>query len=284
MSVTDRDARMVSGRTKGGAARSKGRKKKAKGADSGFFDSKAGIIIATFLSLVLWWVPYLGPITAGFMGGRKAGSLFRGAMVGFVSLVLVLLISTVLSVGVAAIISDYGDAVESFSPFIYEKVVDLSSYLEGFVTVSGTSIVFDQSNYFLMVALCVIGGAFADQHRREVKAIVGLAKESSQAPVPRSVKAYKENRTLGFQSYEDYARMSVNVATATEAKPAPKKQPQRTVVDTPAPEPAVRPQPVQSAGTVVTSTMTTATPTMNVPDQPVTTTKPPQAKDDYDYL
>ena len=275
---------MVSGRTKGGAARSKGRKSKAKGPDSEFFDPKAGIIIATFLSLVLWWVPYLGPIAAGFMGGRKAGSLFRGAIVGFVSLVLVLIVSTALSVGVAAVISDYGDAVESFSPFIYEKAVDLSSYLEGFVTVSGTSISFDQSNYFLMVAMCVIGGVFADQHRKEVRAIVGIAKDINQAPVPRSVKAYKENRALGFQSYEDYARMSVNVATASEAKPAPKKQPQRTVVDTPVPEPAVRPQPVQSAGTVVTSTMTTVTPTMNVPDQPITTSKPSQAKDDYDYL
>jgi len=275
----------MNGRTKGGAARNKGRRGKVKGAASEFFDSKAGIFTATVLSLFLWWVPYLGPMAAGFMGGRKAGSMFRGILVGALSFALVLAVTTAISVGVASLMTDYQEAVEGFSPALYEKLGDLSSYLEGFVTVTGTSISFDQSNYFLMVALCIIGGAFADQSRREVKAIVDLVKENNQAPVPRSMKAFKEHRTFGFRTYEDYARMSVNVASASEAKAAERKPQKAPAPEEPrAAETAYRPQQAQTTSAGATPTMGSGMSSAEVPETPTSTTRTTTANDDYEFL
>ena len=275
-------------RTNGRAAKSKskGRRVRSTKADHSFYDSKAGILTATVLSLLLWWVPYLGPMAAGFMGGRKAGSLYRGIMVGLVTMVILLVITTILSVGTAAILTDYADAVESFSPFLYEKFGDLSEYLSMFVTVSGSSIVFEQSTYFLMVSLAIIGGAFADQARKEVKAIVGAAKESSKPPVPRSMKAYRENRNVEFQTYEDYARMSVNVTSVPEQRPE-KKPAQRPVAAEPQYEQPVARVPQTSVPANTTMVSTTATSTITAEDVPEPTrTQVPTSsvKDEYDYL
>lgn len=271
---------MKTGRTKGGAARLKGRRKKVQGASSEFFNPKAGILTATLLSLVLWWVPYLGPMAAGFMGGRKAGSFFRGGIVGGISMALVLIITTVLSVGFAAIITDFGEPVQSFSPALYDFAERAADYLTKFVTVTGTSISFDQSNYFLMVALCIIGGVFADQHRREVKAIIALERESNQPPVPRSVKAFREHRNLGFQTYEDYARMSVNVATASEPK-ASERKPRKAPVETVSEPVHVE---TQAATSVATSTFAPMDTGDNVPEPPKSVPKPRTPGDEYEFL
>ncbi len=273
---------MKTGRTKGGAARLKGRRKKAQGASSEFFNPKAGLLIATLLSLVLWWVPYLGPMAAGFMGGRKAGSFFRGGVVGVIAMVIVLGIATTFSVMFAAIITDFGDPVQSFSPALYEFAEQAADYFAKFVTVSGSSISFDQSNYFLMVALCLIGGAFADQSRREAKAIIDLARESNAPQPPRSVRAFREHRNLGFQTYEDYARMSVNVSAAAEAHAAERK-PQKAPAE-PVPEPVARVEQSQAADTVVTTTFADAAPAEDVPAEPRTVPQTRKPTDDYEFL
>ncbi len=272
---------MKTGRTKGGAARLKGGRKKVQGASSQFFNPKAGILIATLLSLVLWWVPYLGPMAAGFMGGRKSGSFFRGGIAGLIAVGLVLAIATGFSVMFAAIISDYGEAVMSFSQPLYDFAVMSADYFGKFVTVEDSSISFDQSEYFLMVALCFIGGSFADQSRRETKAIIDLARESNAPEPPRSVKAFREHRNLGFQTYEDYARMSVNVSTAAEARAAERKP--KAPVE-PVSEPPVRMEQSQSADTVVTTTMAGASSADDVPEQPRTVPPARKPTDEYEFL
>jgi hypothetical protein len=273
-------------RTKGGAAKSKskGRKLRSDVADHRFFDTKAGIFTATILSLLLWWVPYLGPMAAGFMGGRKAGSLYRGAFAGALACVIVIAFTTALSVGVAAILTDHAEAVESFSPFIFEKIGELSDYLTKFVTVSGSSIFFDQSTYFLMVALSIIGGAFADQSRKEVKAIVGAARDTTKPAVPRSVRAHRENRNVEFQTYEDYARMSVNVTSVPEPRSPEKKPAQRPAAE-PQFEPVVHvPQTSVPANTTMTSSSSTTVTADNVPEPARVQVPTSSAKDEFEFL
>ena len=276
---------MKSGRTKGSAAGVRRSKNQVKGAVSEFFDSKAGIFTATMLALFLWWVPYLGPMAAGFMGGRKAGSLFRGVITGAVSCVIVMIVMSVMSIVVSGLL--YGDYSESFRsnvPFLYEKMEEFMGYVDSFVEVRGTSIFFDQSNYFLLIALALIGGVFADQNRKEVKAIVDLTKESNQAPLPRSVRAYRDKRSLGFQTYEDYARMSVNIPSAAESeaeKKAPKKAP---ATDVEAPVQTVHVQQTQTVESVSTSSVSPAASSTTVPETPRPAPKSASSADDYEFL
>ena len=179
--------RMKSGRAKKGAAKKS--EKGVRSARSMFFDSKAGILTATIMSLTLWWVPYLGPMAAGFMGGRKAGSFVRAIIVGVVSCILVLLITGLLSVGVSALYAgEYAETVQGFSAELYELLGALSDYLETFIVVTDTGFEFEQSTYFLVGAMAAIGGVFAEQSRREVEAITAVVKENNKARTPRSLK------------------------------------------------------------------------------------------------
>ncbi len=42
-----------------------------------------GMLWMLGLSLALFWMPFVGPLVAGFVGGRKAGSAGRAAMAVF---------------------------------------------------------------------------------------------------------------------------------------------------------------------------------------------------------
>ena len=253
-----------------------------------FFDSKAGIFVATVMALLLWWVPYLGPMAAGFMGGRKAGSMYRGILVGVVSCVLILLVTGLLSVGVAALYTgDFAGPVQDFSVVLYDALGLLSDYLETFIIVTDTGFEFDQGTYFLLGAMSFIGGVFADQARKEVKAISELIKDMNQAEPPRSLKAYRNHREVGFRSYDDYASMSVNVSQVRESKPAEKKaKPQKPVQSSEASYPSVQVQvqQTQPTNTVLTSSISSSTVTETVPDKKKKTFVPSNDKDDYEFL
>lgn len=43
-----------------------------------------GAFWITLLSLLLWWIPVLGPAVAGYVGGRKAGTPLRGAIAALI--------------------------------------------------------------------------------------------------------------------------------------------------------------------------------------------------------
>ncbi len=273
---------MKKGRTDRGAA------KKKRGVNTtfaAFFDSKAGIFVATVMALFLWWVPYLGPMAAGFMGGRKAGSMYRGLLVGIVSCLLLLLITGLLSVGVSALYEgDFAAPVQEFSVDLYNALGLLSEYLESFIVVTDTGFEFDQATYFLMGAMAFIGGVFADQARKEVRAISELVKGMNQAEPPRSIKAYRSNRAVGFRTYDDYAEMSVNVSQVREKPVEKKAAPPKRQAETVYPEVQVQVQQSQPSNTVLTSSMSTATVTETVPDTKKKTFVPSADKDDYEFL
>ena len=274
---------MKKGRTDRGAA--KKNKKGVKSPFAAFFDSKAGIFVATVMALFLWWVPYLGPMAAGFMGGRKAGSMYRGLLVGIVSCFLLLLITGLLSVGVSALYEgDFAGPVEEFSTGLYDALGMLSDYLGTFIVVTDTGFEFDQATYFLMGAMAFIGGVFADQARKEVKAISELVKGMNQAEPPRSMKAYREHRTVGFRSYDDYADMSVNVSQVRERPAEKKSAPSKRQAETAYPEVQVQVQQSQPTNTVLTSSISTSTVTETVPDAKKRAFVPSSDKDDYEFL
>lgn len=256
-----------------------------------FYDSKAGIAIATILALLLWWVPYIGPMVAGYMGGRKGGTLLRGALVGAVSCLAVVGIATATSVATAAVCSEYGGFIEGVSSQLYDKALRLQGYLETFVIVKEGSIVVDFSDYFLLFALSIIGGVFASQARREAAAIISMASEANAPREPRSVKACRENRTIAFHTYEDYARMSVNSASVSNDSKKPQPDARKPIVATRV-EPAHADNPFPEAPVKVTQHVADSVPTSavnetrtsTVPDQNTASSAPASSAGEYDFL
>ena len=69
----------------------------------------------------------------------------------------------------------------------------------------------------------IIGGIFADQAQKETRIIVARTGKATARRV-RSIEAYKEGRHLGFESFEQYSRMSVNTMTQV-SKPVSEEVP-----------------------------------------------------------
>lgn len=255
---------------------------------SEFYHLRSGIFTSTILSLILWWVPFLGPIMAGFMGGRKGGSLLRGALTGAISCVLVVAIAAGLNYGLTTLLTTYSAEISSFSVDLYEKSLELKAYFDTLVVLNGTSISVDLAPYSLVLALSIIGGVYADQSREETKVIASLAADYNKAPVPRSMKAYAENRQMGFTAYEDYTRMSVNVSgTETPQRSLP------ATTQTSEPEPVAEsvvyvdfPSSVEQTSTASTTTMTSSVEIVetHVPDSDAESVSRKQPKDDFEYL
>lgn len=103
-------------------------RKNKKKASLNYSQSK-GILYALIFSVLLWWIPIAGPGIAGYLAGRKSGSIGKSLMSALVA---------------DAIITF---AMVTLAPFTSGSLGAMSSYLRsGIVTVSGSSI-FVVSNF-----------------------------------------------------------------------------------------------------------------------------------------
>ena len=56
------------------------------------YDTRSGTLLTIILLFVVGWIPMVGQMVAGFVGGRRAGSPFRGFIAAFVGTMSVLLV------------------------------------------------------------------------------------------------------------------------------------------------------------------------------------------------
>ena len=76
----------------------------------------AGVLWMSVLALLLFWLPVVGPLIAGYVGGRKAGSVARVAVAAvlpaIVLTMLVSMLSTLLSgVPLVGILAGFGTLI-----------------------------------------------------------------------------------------------------------------------------------------------------------------------------
>ncbi|MDR3283339.1 MAG: hypothetical protein LBS92_07040 [Candidatus Methanoplasma sp.] len=144
------------------------------------YDPRTAFFFGVVLSALMWWTPVIGPAVAGYVCGRKSGSMVKGTICafagGFVVLAAVWGLSAVFSHG-------YLDA------FYSNDVLDLSSL--GVMTVFGFA-----------------GGILSRQARKETADLLATgAWEGSIRPAARSMELYSKNKRLGFESFDD--RMAI---------------------------------------------------------------------------
>jgi hypothetical protein len=90
-----------------------------------------GLIWMVVISILLFWLPVLGPLIAGFVGGRKAGTLGNAIMAvllpAIVLGVLLLLFSTALTdmilIGVIAGIGGFVLAISQVVPLVIGAII-----------------------------------------------------------------------------------------------------------------------------------------------------------------
>lgn len=188
------------------------------------------------LALALSWIPYVGPIVAGFVGGRRAGSIVRGFVVGVFGSLLVFGIAFLLNLGLMKLFEpqyqSFMDTLEAISPSIVVGLESISSYLsDNFVTVaSDISVSVQTQTYASILGFAMIGGVFADQARKELRIIVSQSMDVNRPRPARSTTAFVAGRDMGFQNYDDLSRVGVKVVSDNDVP-----VPQSSVTDSSAP-------------------------------------------------
>ncbi len=178
------------------------------------YDTRSGTLLTIILLFVVGWIPMVGQMVAGFVGGRRAGSPFRGFIAAFVGtmsvlFVLFVIVESIRGINSALINDPEGEiaVLTASAPLLQQLCTMFLDYTRDLFGSVDFSI--NYATYMITIPFGIIGGIFADQAQKETRIIVTRTGKATARRV-RSIEAYKEGKQLGFESFEQYSKMSVN--------------------------------------------------------------------------
>jgi triacylglycerol esterase/lipase EstA (alpha/beta hydrolase family) len=211
--------------------------------DNEVYSSRMAFVFCMVLSALLWWIPIIGPAVAGYVCGRKTGSMVKGLFCSLIAGTLLLLMVRCLS----ALVLVHGGYPEIPAKEAADSLIGIvgstANYLQTFY-VSGTSML-DYSGLGITTAFGLIGGILSRQMRKEMAFLISAgATEGSYRPAARSMQLYNMNKEIGFRAFDDCMetqRMTTNenkdvnsgqMRKEAEIKKAPESRPVATTVQT----------------------------------------------------
>jgi hypothetical protein len=144
------------------------------------FNYWSAVKYGSILMFLLWWIPIFGPMIAGYVAGRRAGSPIKGIFAVSIPLSIVFFVATMVTIKIVptvwfgidlapeAIFGELAKAMPIFGP-----LADFTTgYLQSFIgTIQGSSGV--RLDFFILaIAFAYIGGAMALQSLREMEYVV----------------------------------------------------------------------------------------------------------------
>ena len=137
-----------------------------------FWSSSRIILILSFL---LWWIPPAGPMIAGYVGGRRAGSPIKAVIAALMPVLAIYIANVTYAHNfashqvdvVANLPAAIGDAAASILPFLLPYKQFMVTYLQGFVQALTMTFGMGTNGYLTVVIFAYIGGLIAEQTRRE---------------------------------------------------------------------------------------------------------------------
>ena len=194
------------------------------------YSMKVGYLMTLILAVMLWWIPAMGPMIAGYVGGRKSGTAVRGFTSSFAVALTIAAYWILMSLGMFSgqSISAYLTNLAEGSAF--EPAV---RYIASLFTGASSTATVELEPLFMLVVFGMIGGFIANQVRREVK-MIAVAGSASQIRHIRSLDLYAEGKRTGFESFDDCSAVRVNAMPPSEpaARAAEPKPKQSTVTTT----------------------------------------------------
>lgn len=129
------------------------------------------------LSIFLWWMPTFGQMIAGYVGGRRAGGPWKGAIAAFIPVAIFIAVLAMADQGILAEEISLVAGVPSYiASALYANVPVLAPYIE-FVTIYVTTFVeslaltlgLGLNGYLVTVIFAYIGGVVSSQRRSEME-------------------------------------------------------------------------------------------------------------------
>ena len=191
------------------------------------YDTRSGTLLTIVLLFLLGWIPTIGQMIAGFVGGRRSGSPLRGFIASlsgiFVVILTLFLVVEILKAINSALITDpEGEIaiIASSSPVLQQLLDAALEY--GRQLFGSADFTINYAVYAITIPFGVIGGIFADQAQKETRLIVARTGKVNARRI-RSIDAYKDGKSLGFETFEQCTAMSVN-SMATPSRTTVRKE------------------------------------------------------------
>src|SRR5437870_5521185 len=143
-----------------------------------FWSSSRVILILSFL---LWWIQPAGPMIAGYVGGRRAGSPIKGVIAALLPIFAIYIANLAYAHNFAAHQIDFvaslpmvvSDGAASILPFLAPYKDFMIAYMRGFVEALTSTFGMGTNGYLMVVIFTYIGGLIAEQTRREMGSLSG---------------------------------------------------------------------------------------------------------------
>ncbi len=176
--------------------------KKVLDVDNEVYSTRMAFVFGIGLSAFLWWIPLLGPAVAGYICGRKTGSMMKGLMCSLLAGVLLLIIVKLMSAAVLGHGGYPGIPADMAAGSLSGVVGSAANYLQTYF-VAGTQYL-DYTGLGVIIVFGAVGGIMARQSRKETAYLLNLgATDGSFRKPSRSMQLYVANKELGFKTFDD---------------------------------------------------------------------------------
>lgn len=187
--------------------------------DNEVYSTRMAFVFCFWLSACLWWIPVIGPAVAGYVCGRKTGSMTKGFICSLFAGVFLLLIIK----GASALILGHGGYPDVPADAAAEAFTGVSgsvaAYLQTYFT-PGTPYL----NYMGLGVATVfggVGGMLSRQVRKETAYLISLG--ATEGPARRrSVQLYNSNEEMGFKAFDDCVELQTMVTNENTANNRPR--------------------------------------------------------------
>src|SRR5256885_4274785 len=133
-----------------------------------FWSSSRVILILSFL---LWWIQPAGPMIAGYVGGRRAGSPIKAVIAALMPIAAIYIANAAYAHNFAAHQIDFvaslpmvvSDGASSILPFLAPYKEFMVAYMRGFVEALTSTFGMGTNGYLMVVIFAYIGGVIAEQ-------------------------------------------------------------------------------------------------------------------------
>lgn len=212
----------------------------------------AGTKYMLTFSLLLWWLPTLGQMIAGYVGGRKTGGPWKGVAAAVIPVILIFGVSYLSDSGVlneqiqyvASVPSTIAGAVATGVPVLAPYIEFIVEYLAAFVAALKMTFAAGLNGYLVTIIFAYIGGVVGQQVKRELvirtaSPYISVPAIGAGGPMVTTSDSMKRSRTWWGKHPEKLDGMQkIPVRTVSKKRKASSAVPRkRTVKAEPKPEP-----------------------------------------------
>jgi len=201
------------------------------------FSFWSGVRYILVLSVLLWWLPTVGQMISGYVGGRRTGAPWKGALAAILPLAVIFAAGYAIESGYFGLRADMFSSlpstivqsVSSTVPAVAPYVSFVVQYLASFVVAMKTTLSMGSNGYIVTVIFGYIGGIMAEQARHESSASrrSGVGVSISQPVVHHHHAAQEDTKMprIGRKDPTELATMRKLPATYTSSSPLSEPEP-----------------------------------------------------------